>query len=281
MDDYSISVAAFQGEIIEKNLETNVNTTLQQLALSEQKGIDILCMPESFLHGYFETKEEALAHSIDLDSREYTQLLTRFEPYHETTLLLGLNERHQDEIFNTVVVIEKGKHIGRYRKAYSYSPYDYFSLGRDFPVFEKNGVKYGIIICFDSNYHEPAHILALKGAQIIFCPMFNRIKRDSKLLQYLDRKSHFIARAFENECWLICSDIIWHDDGDYICPGAATILDKNGEIKCQSEPYTDMLITYDIPQKCLRNTQWSHKHEQRLLGNRELNNIMFDIIKDT
>ncbi len=61
-----------------------------------------------------------------------------------------------------VTVLEK------YRKAYTYAPYDYYSLGREFPVFEKKGIKYGIIICLDSTYREPAHIAALKGARILF-----------------------------------------------------------------------------------------------------------------
>ena len=132
-------------------------------------------------------KAQPLHHTIDLDSSEFAELCIRFKEFSKTTLLVGLNEREKGKIFNTVVVIEQGKFIGKYRKAYTYSPYDYFSLGQDFPVFEKKGIKYGIIICLDSTYREPAHITALNGARILFCPSFNRVPKTPEMLKFLQR----------------------------------------------------------------------------------------------
>jgi len=50
------TVAAFQGPIKQGNVQCNLDKTVQQLELAESKGVDVLCMPESFLHGYFESK---------------------------------------------------------------------------------------------------------------------------------------------------------------------------------------------------------------------------------
>ena len=269
----TISISVFQGEVRQGDAASNLDKTLEQLTIAESRNIDILCMPESFLHGYYESKKDALINSIELDSTAYLKMLERLKPFKKTTLLLGINEKSGNDIFNTVVVIENGKHIGQYRKAYTYSPYDYFSLGRDFPVFEKNGVRYGIIICIDSVYLEPAHILALKGAQILFCPMFNKVENNSKMLAYLNRKSHFIARAFENECWFASSDIILENNGTHVCPGSATILNKNGEVVCISEPFSEMLLQYDIPISALRDDNWIHSHYRRLLGTNELREL--------
>ena len=108
-----LKVAAFQGHIKQGNAKYNLNTTLQQLEIAESQGADILCMPESFLHGYFESKQNAIKHSIDLESTDYAKSLDQFKKYTKTTLLLGLNERKGDNIHNTVVVIENGKHIGQ------------------------------------------------------------------------------------------------------------------------------------------------------------------------
>ena len=269
----TISIAVFQGKIQQGDTYSNLEKTIEQLTIAESRNIDILCMPESFLHGYYELKKDALINSIELDSNAYSRILEQLKPFKKTTLLLGINEKCGNEIFNTVVVIEKGKHVGKYRKAYTYPPYEYFSLGQDFPVFEKNGIRYGIIICIDSIYLEPAHILALKGAQILFCPMFNKIENNAKMLAYLNRKSHFTARAFENECWFASSDIILENDGTYVCPGSATILNKNGEVVCVSEPFSEMLLQYDIPISSLRNDDWTHSHYRRLLGNNKLREI--------
>jgi len=269
--DY-LNVAAYQGPCIEKSPEKALEKTYQIMQMAEQKKVDILCMPESFLHGYLDSKELALQYSVDLQSNEFAKLCATFKEFHNTTLLLGLNEREGEKLFNSVVVIEKGKCIGKYRKAYTYTPYDYYSLGREFPVFEKNGVPYGIIICLDSAYREPAHITALNGARLLFCPSFNRVYKDSKMLFYLNRKSHFIARAFDNHCWLVCSDIIWDKNDDQICPGYACIFNDNGEIVVNAEYFVETLLTYAISKNHLLERKF-----MRLYGTPEL----FEIVQSS
>lgn len=244
-------VAAFQGRCIEGDPKANFQKVIDLMNESEARKIDILCLPESFLHGYFSTKEKALQYSIDLQSQEFYAMCDQLKIFSRTTLLLGLNERDNDKIFNTVVVIENGQCLGKYRKAYTYPPFDYYSLGCDFPVFEKQGVKYSIIICLDSAFREPALISALNGAQIIFCPMFNRVSKDAKMLHYLNRKSHFVSRAFDSQCWFIASDVVWDENDSQVCQGYATILDSDGHVVAQSQPFQEMLLTYAIPMKLL------------------------------
>lgn len=244
--DY-LQVAAYQGEIFEKSPEKALEKILQIMQIANSRSIDILCMPESFLHGYLDKKEMALEYSIDLQSTSFARLCDQFQNFSHTTLLLGINEREGDNIYNSVVVIEQGKFLGKYRKAYTYTPYDYFTLGREFPVFEKHGIKYGIIICLDSVYREPAHITALNGARILFCPSFNRVEQDARILHYLHRKSHLIARAHDNHCWLVSSDVIWDKHDQQTCPGFACILNNNGDIVATAEPFTETLLSYSIP----------------------------------
>jgi predicted amidohydrolase len=265
-----LQIAAYQGKIAEKSPASSLEKTLQIMSLANSRDVDILCMPESYLHGYLDTREDALKYSIDLQSNEFASLCDQFKSF-STTLLLGLNERDGDKIYNTVVVIEQGRFLGKYRKAYTYCPYDYFSLGREFPVFEKRGVKYGIIICLDSTYREPAYITALNGAKILFCPSFNRVQQDARMLHYLRRKSHFITRAFDNHCWFVCSDIIWDEHDNQTCPGYACILDNNGEIVATAEAFNESLLTYSIPIHNLLETK-----NTRLLGTPDLFKMMQD-----
>lgn len=272
-NDY-FQVAAYQGEIIEKCPEKSLEKTLQIMEIVEKREIDILCMPESYLHGYLNSKKEALEFSLNLQSTEFAQLCEHFKGFSKTTLLLGINERDGDNVFNTVVIIEHGKYVGKYRKTYTYEPYNYFSLDRSFPVFEKKGVKYGIIICLDSTYREPAHITALCGAKILFCPCFNRVSKDDRMLHYLQRKSHLISRAFDNDCWLVASDIFWDKKDHQTCPGSACILSRNGDIVTEAQPFTENILSYAIPITDLKETK-----KTRLFGNPELSKIMQDTYK--
>ena len=266
------TVSAYQGPHRPGDIAYNLDQTLEQLRLAQSRGVDVLCMPESFLHGYFEAESDARKYSLDLESAEYIKLLENFKEF-DTTLLLGINERKGDAIFNSVVVIEKGQHLGQYRKAYTYPPYEYFALGREFPIFEKNGVKFGVMICLDSCYREPAQIMAFQGAQVLFCPMFNRVATDAKMLHFLNRKAHFITRAFDSECWFVTSDIVWPEANQQVCLGYSTIVDKNGEIVCWAKPFETMQIQYSIPLDQLRKPIKEPGIQSRFLGDPDLHQL--------
>jgi len=268
-----LKVAAFQGKAIEKDPNKALEKTLQVMGEANDNAVDILCMPESFLHGYLKTVDEVNQYSIDLKSSAFSDICSAFKEF-KTTLLLGLNERSGDQYYNTTVVIENGLYLGAYRKAYTYAPYDYFSLGSEFPVFEKEGIPYGIVICYDINFFEPSRILALKGAKIIFCPMWNTISKDAEMLAWMHSKSHFMARALDNHCWIIASDIILQDPMR-VCPGYASIISSKGEVVSKSEPFSENLLIYSIPKESLLKNK-----DKRLMGNKDLFTKMVEAYKN-
>ncbi len=268
LDDF-LKIAAYQGPIFEGDFNKNTELVMQSMSKAEAEYVDILCMPECFLQGYFDSRQDAEAQSISLDSPAFKQFLDHLKPFQKTTLIVGLNEKSGTEIYNTAVVIEQGRLLGTYRKAYTYPPYEYFSLGSEFPVFEKKGVPYSIIICYDSLFREPALISSLSGARLLFCPMFNRIEKSSPILPYMQDKNHFITRAFDTNCWLVCSDIVWDSD-KHICQGHAVILDSNGTIVKVSHPFESQLLIYDIPMSDLRKPK-----KKRVYGRDDLSHRLF------
>jgi predicted amidohydrolase len=48
-----------------------------------------------------------------------------------------------------------------------------YEAGRDVPVFQVGGLTFGIVICNDSNYGEPARLMAARGATALFVPTNN------------------------------------------------------------------------------------------------------------
>jgi len=53
-----------------------------------------------------------------------------------------------------------------------------FTAGLDFPVFEAKGVRFGVVICADTSYVEPALLLRWKSARLLFTPHYNDIPPD-------------------------------------------------------------------------------------------------------
>ena len=79
------------------------------------------------------------------------------------------------KVYNTSYVLDRsGEEIGRFRKVHL--PYfeqkKGFSAGGDFPVFDLDFGKLGIMICFDNYFPESARILSSRGAGLILLPLY-------------------------------------------------------------------------------------------------------------
>ena len=130
-----ITIAAFQGPVVFEDPEANLKSIEEATAQAQDAGASIVCFPETFLHGYFPSEERARENSVALDGPEFEAILGRLATF-EPTILFGLNELRGDDLYNTEVVVEKGKLVGRYSK--NYLVYNYFRRGHEFPVFERD-----------------------------------------------------------------------------------------------------------------------------------------------
>ena len=254
-------VALYQGRVSFGDMEANLRRTEEALDKAEAQEADVLCMPESFLQGYFPNREQAWAHSIDLQSDAFLGICERLARG-KTMVLLGLNERRGDKLYNTVVVMDRGQYVGRYAK--NYLVHDYFERGGDFPVFEKAGVKFGIIICADSSAIEPALIPAMRGAQVIFSPHFNYIPYDGVHDHYVRVRSNHVARAMETACFVCRSNVIVPESQgvtvfDRKKPGVGVgdsfVVNPKGQFVLEAGILTEKLLVYDIPGDQLAGNQ--------------------------
>ncbi len=92
---------------------------------------------------------------------------------HNAYIIVNLFEKEKDLIYNTAVLIgRKGEILGKYRKSHLplYEKEMGITPGNQYPVFETDFGKIGILICMDQEFSEPARILRLKGAEVLFIP---------------------------------------------------------------------------------------------------------------
>jgi len=180
------------------DFDANLATVIKGLELAIEARLDVVSFPEAMLTGYFAKEADARAHAVALDSPEMRRLLERTAPL-DIMFLVGFTEQHEGRLHDTVAVIERGKLVGYYRKAMPIFPY--LAPGREFPVFEKRGLTFGIVICADGGYIEPVRILALKGARVIFAPHYNFVGDPVDHYQMV-RNDH-VARAIENGVYFV------------------------------------------------------------------------------
>lgn len=194
-------------------------------------GANIVITPEGALDGYVinevNSKSEINNNIID---RFFKLGETMDGPYIQKALALadeldiyfvfGFLELEDKSLYNTAILIDPdGDIIGRYRKThfaqgYAINPKSY-KAGDEFPVFQTTFGKVGILICYDRQLPEPARILALKGAEILFIPSYGGYSDEKGWNTIMLR-----TRARENRVPLV-----------FCHPYQSLLIDKHGDVK--------------------------------------------------
>jgi predicted amidohydrolase len=267
-----IKVAAYQytPAIDIQDRKAQIQNILKKAA---SKHIDFLCLPEGSLTGYYAEEDLARKNSLKVKGVDFKEWLEVFRDS-TTTVIVGFNERDGHQIFDSAAIIENGKFLGVQRKHYVY--HNYFASGASFSSFSSKGITFGVVICLDTNYFEPARILALQGATILFSPMCNTVSSDHAYAKRPPYYSHFVARTHENRCWLISADWIWTNDGTSVCPGHSVIYNPDGHEIARSQEEKEQFLIVELPLNHL-----FHEKGRRVHGSQKLAQAIEQLMQET
>ncbi len=226
----------------------NLETVLRGLDEASRRGVEVMSFPESFLGGYWRREEKCRENAWPLDSPQTAELLERTRDY-PVMFMVGFNERRGADLYNTVLVADRGELIGSYSKAFPVI--NYFKPGRETPVFKKRDLTFGIVICADGGYPEPTRIYAMKGAQVVFAPHYNYIGKDSLIDHYVHVRHDHVARAIENHIFFVRGNNVEVGnqpalESEGVGYGDSYILDPNGQIVAAANLHAETLLFADI-----------------------------------
>lgn len=132
------------------------------------------------------------------------------------------------KFYNTSFVFDRsGSLVYEYNKVHlvpMLNEHKYLTGGQRIPeVFELDGVKMGLIICYDLRFPEIIRTLAIKGAQVLHI-----------VAEWPDaRTNHWrtlqIARAIENQMYVVSSNRVGSFDGTRFC-GTSMVIDPWGNV---------------------------------------------------
>ncbi|MEM1514237.1 MAG: carbon-nitrogen hydrolase family protein [Candidatus Thermoplasmatota archaeon] len=204
---------------------------------------------EMALTGYA-CREEifSLAEGIDGESiREMKEICE------EKGVIFGMPiEERKGIIYNSAVFIKQDS-IEIYNKNFlaNFGPFEekfYFSPGKDLPVFNFNGWKIGIAICYDIFFPELIKGMVLKGADLIVCisasPSTTRKQFESVLP----------ARAIENTVFVAYSNLVGEENGLSFW-GGSRIYKPNGEMINKTEYFKEESIICEIDKDELKEAR--------------------------
>jgi predicted amidohydrolase len=241
-------VGHYQFEVAPGNLKENQEKILHGLELADRRGVEIVSFPECGLCGYFDQEEPTRRSALRIDGPEIRSLLEQTGHF-SATCIIGFQEARGSDLYNSALVAEGGRLLGVYSKTFAYMPFH--KRGRDFPVFKRGAVAFGVIICADGGYVEPARILALKGARVIFAPHYNYVSRQYAINHFQHVRSDHTARATENAVWFVRGNNVVADlDPGFSQPGVGAgdsyVLDPFGEIIARSRRFVEDFVEAEV-----------------------------------
>src|SRR5262249_12198071 len=182
-----IKVAAAQtGPVPGEDMAPGIEVAMRMVEEAARQGCDIICFSELFLTPFFpnQLRPDYEHFFLELPSA-VTDPLFEAERRNRIALIFPFGEKAGRYYYNAAAVFDRsGRHLGTYRKTHipailpskakggtgSYEKF-YFTPGDALTVFETEGVRFGIQICYDRKFPEASRVLALKGAEIIFMPI--------------------------------------------------------------------------------------------------------------
>jgi (R)-amidase len=161
-------------------------------------GADLIVFPETTLSG-FPNPAEARDIGLKLESAPITQIRQAAQRM-RTGVAFGFVESADGTLYNTALLLDKNGSIRlRYRKTHLWAHTDVgiFSPGNSFFTCDVDGLRIGLLICYDVEFPETSRALAQMNVDVI-------VVLDGNMAPYgpVHRRA-IIMRAIENQCFAV------------------------------------------------------------------------------
>lgn len=229
----NVKIALGQMRAVSEDTETNFRTMEQMIEQAAAENVDLICFPELSYTGYF-VKRDKLEKLAEPWDGSFAMRLCKCAKKNHIHIIAGYAEREQADIYNSCLIVsDEGQLIGNVRKVHLWkSEKKRFIKGNEFPVFDTAIGKIAVLNCYDLEFPEPARIVALKGAEIIFCPA--AWSRPSLNRWNLDIRGNSLFNLLFT---------VGANFADELCCGSSAVAGPDGEMIVQASLEEEEVIT--------------------------------------
>lgn len=220
-----------------------IDRITQAMLDASQQGAALLIAPELALSSY--GAGEALTGLAQPADGPWVTTLAQAAQEIGISLIAGFPERDGETTYiAAMTVFADGRPPAIYRKAYLYGDYEkalFTANGPTSDLIELNGLKIGILICFDVEFPECARALARKGADLIAVPTALPAQPGSPFIA----RQMIPVRAFENQVFVAYCN---HADADagFTFQGLSSIAAPDGQVLAAAPKAGETLIYAEI-----------------------------------
>jgi predicted amidohydrolase len=241
-----VKVAAYQSPLPAAGSMGALALIRQRVEWCEAEGVAILCCPEAVLGGLADYSQDPTEFAIAADAGRLDAVLAPLTSDTVTTIVGFTELAEAGVLYNSAAVFERGCVSGLYRKLRPAIHRSVYRAGHDAPVFQVGGLKFGIVICNDSNFSGPARRMAAQGATVLFVPTNNGVHPARACPEIVaEARNADIARAVENRMWVIRADVAGHS-GELVSYGSSGIVDPGGVAVKAARQFSEDLLVAEV-----------------------------------
>lgn len=242
-------VAILQTKSKKGELKNNVDTIINCMNKAATEKADVLLLPECFMTGYdFPIEENSI---IDDNDNYIIKICETAKILHIGVVLTAFTNGKEKPQNSAFVIGKDGSILMKYSKVHTcdFAFERCLESGTEFKVCNFDGVKLGVMICYDREYPESARILMLKGAELILVP--NDCQSMRPRVQTLSTRAYenMVGVAMANPngdnagCSCAFSPICWDNNGQCV-DNTILMVDDTFDGICYAEFDMDEIRAY-------------------------------------
>ena len=247
-----MKVACLQMDMLLAKPEENFSHAAELVKRAMENKPDVLVLPETWNTGFF--PRENLQALCDRDGSQVKQVFGALAERNQVNIVAGsVSNVRGGKVYNTAMVFDRtGACIASYDKTHLFTPMgedNYYTPGDRLCTFVLDGVKCGLIICYDVRFPELTRSLTLPGLDMLF------VVSQWPKVRTFHLRSLTTARAIENQMFLVCCNSCG-TAGQTVYGGNSAIIDPWGETVALAGE-TEEILTADCDLQILTNIRGS------------------------
>lgn len=216
----------------------------EQVQRCEREAVTLLCCPEAYLGGLADdaaSPQQCAIRTADGElERHLAPLASKF-----VTTIVGFTELTEGcQLHNSAVVFHDGLVAGIYRKHHPAIRRSVYTPGKEIPVFDVCRLRFGVLICNDSNDPALAAAMVARGATVLFVPTNNTLP--AARADVVDQARQVdIALAWQLGVHIVRADVAGML-GDRISYGSSAIVNRDGAVIRTARRLSEDLLIADL-----------------------------------
>jgi predicted amidohydrolase len=194
-----VKLAMVQFDSLLKNVAVNVQRAIHFVREASVQKADIIVFPELCTSGYNMAIIGNEYHKLgELITDSTVEKFCDAAKAYNINVVIPMPLKKMEDFYNSAVLIDRrGYVVGDYGKTHLWTDEkNFFKAANDYPVYDMDFGKVGVMICYDAGFPEVSRMLALQGAELIVAPSaFTMIHKQRWDI-------YFQARALENSCFV-------------------------------------------------------------------------------